>query len=619
MSRIEILIACHKESEVLRSNVFRPIQVGTDLPGHPYLADMYHDNTGDNISSLNESYCELTAQYWAWKNLDLDYYGFCHYRRYFNFSVQQDYPGDQYHNIIEPWLGKDAIRKYQMNDDAVQRLAEQYDVVLTDRKDLNWDVYDGNNPYDQYRNAELLHGKDIDILLDIIKTKSPEYQKAAEEYMSGHSTYFCNMYIMKKEYFFEYCTWMFGILSEFCKRSDMTHYSTEARRTPGHLSERLLNIYLLYLRDKKPDLKVKELQCVVFIDTDPIHRTIVPAFEAKDTVPVVVPAGHEEAPKLAVCIQSILDHADQKRHYDLLVMDHGISEEDKAKFRFMVSGSGNVSIRFCNPHKLLVEQYHVKNDTWENRGEYDPFILLDVLQGYDKWIQIDNSTIFMDDPANLFETDLQQSVLAAAESVSSAAKANGYQKGYRTYLQNDLKLHDAYAYFDSGVMVINAKAMRERCSAEQWLCAIHDSMKNPAQDVLNQYCEGKVAKLDLRWNVLCNADTEGMKHMLMYAPDEIQKDVRRAEKLPGILHYTGIENPWNCRVDGLIPEFWQELRKTPFYEGFYFRVVSNSVSSQNRMPPISDDRKSLVDTCFPRGTERREKLDSIYVKLFHKD
>ena len=51
---------------------------------------MIGDNTGDNISKLNSHYCELTAMYWAWKNMDKlnnpDYIGFMHYRRLFNFN-----------------------------------------------------------------------------------------------------------------------------------------------------------------------------------------------------------------------------------------------------------------------------------------------------------------------------------------------------------------------------------------------------------------------------------------------------------------------------------------------------------------------------------------------------
>lgn len=47
---------------------------------------MLHDDEGDNISERNKTYCELTAQYWAWKNEEADYYGFFHYRRYLAFD-----------------------------------------------------------------------------------------------------------------------------------------------------------------------------------------------------------------------------------------------------------------------------------------------------------------------------------------------------------------------------------------------------------------------------------------------------------------------------------------------------------------------------------------------------
>lgn len=47
------------------------------------------DNTGDNISSKNKYYCELSTQYWVWKNIDSEYYGFCHYRRYLSMSDKE--------------------------------------------------------------------------------------------------------------------------------------------------------------------------------------------------------------------------------------------------------------------------------------------------------------------------------------------------------------------------------------------------------------------------------------------------------------------------------------------------------------------------------------------------
>ncbi|MCR5399004.1 MAG: DUF4422 domain-containing protein, partial [Lachnospiraceae bacterium] len=82
---IKILISCHKPTEYISNDVLMPIQVGSSL-GNTRLSGMLHDDEGDNISNLNHKYCELTAQYWAWKNLDCEYYGFFHYRRYLSFA-----------------------------------------------------------------------------------------------------------------------------------------------------------------------------------------------------------------------------------------------------------------------------------------------------------------------------------------------------------------------------------------------------------------------------------------------------------------------------------------------------------------------------------------------------
>lgn len=83
---IKIYVVCHKPSYVPPNPYLYPIQVGTALAKEA-LEGMLHDNEGDNISKKNKSYCELTAQYWAWKNEEADYYGFFHYRRYFSFVL----------------------------------------------------------------------------------------------------------------------------------------------------------------------------------------------------------------------------------------------------------------------------------------------------------------------------------------------------------------------------------------------------------------------------------------------------------------------------------------------------------------------------------------------------
>ena len=74
---IKIFVVCHKPSFVPNNPYLFPIQVGAALAGKR-LDGMLYDDEGENISDKNKSYCELTAQYWAWKNIEADYYGFFH-------------------------------------------------------------------------------------------------------------------------------------------------------------------------------------------------------------------------------------------------------------------------------------------------------------------------------------------------------------------------------------------------------------------------------------------------------------------------------------------------------------------------------------------------------------
>ena len=75
MDKIIRLISCHKNTKTLKSRTLHPIQVGGNNIAERFEGRLA-DNIGENISSKNENYRELTAQYCAWENLDADYYVF---------------------------------------------------------------------------------------------------------------------------------------------------------------------------------------------------------------------------------------------------------------------------------------------------------------------------------------------------------------------------------------------------------------------------------------------------------------------------------------------------------------------------------------------------------------
>ena len=79
-NKAQITVIAHKPYAMPLCELYLPLHVGAE--GKENIG-FTPDNTGDNISVKNPYFCELTGLYWAWKNLNCDYLGLVHYRRYF--------------------------------------------------------------------------------------------------------------------------------------------------------------------------------------------------------------------------------------------------------------------------------------------------------------------------------------------------------------------------------------------------------------------------------------------------------------------------------------------------------------------------------------------------------
>ena len=138
---IKILVSCHKEVPLPKSELYLPIQVGA-ANASSIIPGMQPDNEGENISDRNFSFCELSAQYWAWKNLEADYYGLCHYRRYFCFDGV-DRPANDHLQVETDSLSDFSFRDYQINNEELIREAiRECDIVTPPY----WDVSKAPTP-----------------------------------------------------------------------------------------------------------------------------------------------------------------------------------------------------------------------------------------------------------------------------------------------------------------------------------------------------------------------------------------------------------------------------------------------------------------------------------------
>lgn len=177
-----------------------------------------YDSTGDNISNKNSNYCELTALYWIWKNVnDTEYVGLEHYRRYLSTKTCLLHP-----KALSPKKIIKALKKY--------------DIVLPKKEDLKPSIYE------HYKNNHYI--ADLDECRNIIGEIYPEYLDSFDKIMKQTSCSMFNIFIMKKEHVNKYSEWLFNILFECEKRINIENRSDYQKRVFGFLSERLFNVWL---------------------------------------------------------------------------------------------------------------------------------------------------------------------------------------------------------------------------------------------------------------------------------------------------------------------------------------------------------------------------------------
>lgn len=215
MKKVEMFVVTHKPLYIKIPKCYTPIKVGnnSDEKLNKYLKD----NIGDNISSKNSSYCELTAIYWLYKNYELaDYVGICHYRRFF----------------------VKGLFSRLLNENDILKLMSKYDVILPYKNKAKPNVW-------KYFVNSKSCGSENDLykLKDIIKEHYPDYLDDFNKVMFGKSLSYCNMCIMTKENFIQYCEWLFSVMEKYEETIDYSSYNREQKRIFGYMSEFLLNVW----------------------------------------------------------------------------------------------------------------------------------------------------------------------------------------------------------------------------------------------------------------------------------------------------------------------------------------------------------------------------------------
>lgn len=295
-----------------------------------------------------------------------------------------------------------------------------------------------------------------------------------------------------------------------------------------------------------------------------------PAYEGS-SIAIAFASDDRFCPYMSVMIRSIMDHADENKNYDILVLTRDIQAENKNILEGMAKDKNNISIRF-----IYVDSYvkDMRFFTGGGNGElsadtYSRLLLPYVTsEKYHKVLYLDGDMIATTDVALLYDVDVEGYLLAACRDTAGLAAYYDVTDNRKQYRDEILQLEKPNDYFIAGTLLMNLDEFRKNYTARYLLeFATSRDWQMHDQDVLNVLCkDGRAKIIDLAWNVL-------RPYHLDYLPEAYYKEYLEASENPKIIHYGGAEKPWKTLDAFHKDEFWEVAARSPYFQEIIYRMM----------------------------------------------
>ena len=626
-ANIKILIACHKPSELPRNNLFLPVRVGAALASGDF--GLQRDDDGkDNISKKNPGYCELTAIYWAWKNLKADYYGLFHYRRFYSFADKRFPVSDDGHMMIRAKaLSQDVFAKYGLLDeDHMRDIIESNDLIVHESRPVRGIPTPMAIPgksvreHYEYHDGTIIRNSDIKLMMDIVHRKYPDIYPYINKYLDGNTFLGYNMFIMKREYFMRMCEFEFGVLSEVEKSisGSLSERSLNANRIYGYLAEILTSAYIYYLRQTVVGLKVRELQMIYALKTDKLQQLS----PIKAATAVVFDLTTHVKPNLEFYFENVLRrfinaNNSSKVRYDVIIIhDKAISATAISAYKAMATDRIDIrTLNYDDVLDILREKYGLPNIGLR-------LVLPWVLQLYDRTIFLSWNTWLNQDIDELSSIELDGNLLAATSNMLTIGRLcevnDKHHQADKASLKNNLGV-DISAYFDSSVMVMNLAGMRQKYQLDD-IVGEHARLEHEYSDtdILNYMYKDDVKLVEQEWNYQILTDDSVNYIGTFFTPINLYnewKGIGENYRI-GKFMYQAVVWPSSSKFAS---EFYTEMSKGRLWPLYIARNTGRPdkkrTSLRDKIAPVGSRRRQVAKTLFPKGSRRRTLAGRIYRKV----
>lgn len=266
---------------------------------------------------------------------------------------------------------------------------------------------------------------------------------------------------------------------------------------------------------------------------------------------------------VAVVMHSILVNAatEDRHEFHILTMNIGSEAENRLR-EIATHGKATIFVHRVDANRLI--GFPVLSHPLE---AYLRLLLPEILPDREKILYLDADLLVLGSLSNLWDFPIEQKAVAAAIDSMTIFKGSALEHF------KALQLPAEHLYFNTGVLLLNLKVLREIKLLEtvkEWAAEHSDLMIHSDQDVLNVILAGNISYFHLRWNL----------QVPLIAPIKLgwqcTQEHITAVSDPAIIHYVTYRKPWR-------KEF-----KLP-YQNLYFKYLAQTPWKDEAPQPLTFD------------------------------
>lgn len=260
-----------------------------------------------------------------------------------------------------------------------------------------------------------------------------------------------------------------------------------------------------------------------------------------------------------VTIVSLFKSRKPDTQYDVYVVTPGLKSRQKKVLRSIAEDGCSIHIvkgdldKFARLHKDENSVAHLS----ASKAAMLKFDLPNLFLQLDKMLYLDGDIIVRGDLSELYLTDLGEHYLAAAHDTG------------KMYSKNPMVLKFP-GYFNSGMMLLNLRKMREINATEKFMAAKAAMTGKSLMDqpAFNEVCDQHVLHVNSKWNYLAiNLDRAGEKWNIGQLNDLLHTsytDKAAFRNDAVVIHYSSKDKPWKCHVGPWTDLWYKYYQLSPY-------------------------------------------------------